>query len=319
MQPLSSTTVSIQRDTRAWQFQTWASFAIAVFLCATGLSWLPGQALDRAFMVMGYVFCLSTAFMLAKFIRDGEQAAAGLSTGRDVPMWRMVVWGSFFTAMALTGWGLVRMEINDTYKAFLGVSWLFLISSAFTLAKTLRDRHEADMAEARLQGRRLARAEAAAKSIAAVLVAACTALAGVSASFQAQAQSDASTAISLMPVASVLVTASAVGASADSVGGVVKASAVLPAALSVAGSMLTVVAVEASADGTVYVLERASDGARASIRVAGRAANCVSAAVGTGVTVSVIGSGVVLSAAGEVLAFVPNAIGRALLYNERLS
>lgn len=157
------------------------------------------------------------------------------------------------------------------------------------------------------------------KSIAAVLIAACTAFAGISASFQAQAQSDASTAISLMPVASVLVTASAVGASADSVGGAVKASAALPAALSVAGSVLTVVAVEASADGTVYVLERASDGARASIRVAGRAAHGVSAAVGTGVTVSVIGSGVVLSAAGEVLAFVPNAIGRALLYNERLS
>ncbi len=113
-------------------------------------------------MVMGYVFCLSTAFMLAKFIRDGEQADAGHSAGRDVPMWRLVVWGSFFTAMGLTGWGLVRMEINDAYKAFLGVSWLFLISSAFTLAKTLRDRHEADMAEARLQGRRLARAEAAA-------------------------------------------------------------------------------------------------------------------------------------------------------------
>ena len=166
MQPLSSTTVSIHRDTRAWQFQTWASFAIAVFLCATGLSWLPGEALDRAFMVMGYVFCLSTAFMLSKFIRDGEQAASigttGAAAGRDVPMWRLVVWGSFFTAMGLTAWGLVRMEINDSYKAFLGVSWLFLVSSAFTLAKSLRDRHEADMAEARLQGRRLARAEAAA-------------------------------------------------------------------------------------------------------------------------------------------------------------
>ena len=160
MQPLSSTTVSIQRDSRAWQFQTWASFAIAVFLCATGLSWLPGEALDRAFMVMGYVFCLSTAFMLSKFIRDGEQAAAA-AAGRDVPLWRLVVWGSFFTAMGLTAWGLVRMEINDAYKAFLGVSWLFLVSSAFTLAKTLRDRHEADMAEARLQGRRPARAEAA--------------------------------------------------------------------------------------------------------------------------------------------------------------
>jgi hypothetical protein len=168
MQPLSSTTVSIHRDTRAWQFQTWASFAIAVFLCATGLSWLPGEALDRAFMVMGYVFCLSTAFMLSKFIRDGEQAASIGTTGaagRDVPMWRLVVWGSFFTAMGLTAWGLVRMEINDSYRAFLGVSWLFLVSSAFTLAKSLRDRHEADMAEARLQGRRLARAEAAAVTV----------------------------------------------------------------------------------------------------------------------------------------------------------
>jgi hypothetical protein len=69
----------------------------------------------------------------------------------------------------------------------------------------------------------------------------------------------------------------------------------------------------------VYVLERASDGARASIKVAGRAADGVSKAVGTSVLVSVIGTGVVLSAAGEVLAFVPNAVGRALLHNERLS
>jgi hypothetical protein len=164
MQPFPSTTVSIQRDTRAWQFQVWASFAVAVFLCATGLSWLPGEALDRAFMVMGYVFCLSTAFMLAKFVRDSQHADTSGAAGRDVPMWRLVVWGSFFTAMGLTGWGLVRMEINDAYKAFLGVSWLFLISSAFTLAKTLRDRHEADLIEARLQGRRAARQEAAASS-----------------------------------------------------------------------------------------------------------------------------------------------------------
>jgi hypothetical protein len=87
----------------------------------------------------------------------------------------------------------------------------------------------------------------------------------------------------------------------------------------VGGSVLTVVAVEASVDGTVYVLERASDGARASIKVAGRVAQSSANAVGASVLVTVIGSGVVLSAAGEVLAFVPNAIGRALLHNERLS
>jgi hypothetical protein len=55
--------------------------------------------------------------------------------------------------MSLTGLGLLRMEINDTYKAFLGVSWLYLITCTFTLAKTLRDRHEADLMDARLQGR----------------------------------------------------------------------------------------------------------------------------------------------------------------------
>jgi hypothetical protein len=41
------------------------------------------------------------------------------------------------------------------------VSWLFLISSAFTLAKALRDRHEAELAEAHAQGRREALGQAA--------------------------------------------------------------------------------------------------------------------------------------------------------------
>ena len=60
----------VMRDTRAWQFQVWASFGVAVFLCATGLACLPGLALDRAFMVMGDVFCLSTVFVLSKAVRD---------------------------------------------------------------------------------------------------------------------------------------------------------------------------------------------------------------------------------------------------------
>ncbi len=145
----------IHRDTKAWQLQVWISFGIAVFLCGVGLAWLPGQDLDRAFMVMGYIFCLSTAFFLAKFVRDNQHKAI------DTPMWRMVVWTAFFVAMSLTGWGLWRMTINDTYKAFLLVSWLYLITTSFTLAKTLRDKHEADLAEARLQARMEARRDAA--------------------------------------------------------------------------------------------------------------------------------------------------------------
>lgn len=142
----------IQRDSKAWQLQVRVSFLAAVFLCGVGLAYLPGKDLDRAFMIMGYLFCLSAAFVLAKFVRDSEKSKAE-GRAADTPMFRYVVWGGFFLAMALTGWGLLRMEINDTYKAFLGVSWLYLITCTFTLAKSLRDAHEADLADAHRPGR----------------------------------------------------------------------------------------------------------------------------------------------------------------------
>ena len=152
----------IRRDSKPWQLQVWASFGIAVALCAIGLAWLPGQDLDRAFMFMGYLFCLSTAFVLAKFVRDGEASIRPAQRRTaDTPMFKLVVWGGFGFAMALTGWGLLRMDINETYKVFLGVSWLYLITCAFTLAKMLRDRQEADLLEAELRGRREARNAAA--------------------------------------------------------------------------------------------------------------------------------------------------------------
>jgi hypothetical protein len=142
-----------RRDTAAWRLQVWISFGVAASLCAIGLAWLPGAELDRAFMVMGYVYCVSSAFALAKFVRDNESARI------DSPMWKAVVWGAFLVAMALTGWGLMRMTIQPVWQAYLLVSWLFLISSTFTLAKTLRDAHEADLYEARLAGRRDVAAE----------------------------------------------------------------------------------------------------------------------------------------------------------------
>lgn len=77
----------------------------------------------------------------------------------------------------------------------------------------------------------------------------------------AHAQSEASLVLSALPVASVVV--------GGSVG--VAAVSVVPLALSVAGATLVVKAVEVTARGTVYLLERASDGAQASVEVVGRA------------------------------------------------
>ena len=107
----------------------------------------------------------------------------------------------------------------------------------------------------------------------------------------------------------------------------VSALSALPIAVSItapvmvlsAGAMLTVVAVEASATGTVWVLERASDGARASLRLGAQVAGGLSVAAGTALVVTAVSTGWVLSAASQVIAFVPNEIGAALLYNERIT
>lgn len=88
-----------------------------------------------------------------------------------------------------------------------------------------------------------------------------------------------------------------------------------PVLLLSGAGMLTVVAVEASADGTGWVLQRASDGARLSMQVAGGA----SVVVGQALRVTALATGWVLSAAGEALAFVPNGVGLALLYQERVT
>jgi hypothetical protein len=99
----------------------------------------------------------------------------------------------------------------------------------------------------------------------------------------------------------------------------VAVSVVAPVAVLASGAALTVVAVETVSGATVWVLERASDGARASITLSGAAVAGASVAVGTAVAVTVLSTGWVLSAAGQAIAYVPNEIGRALLYNERLT
>jgi hypothetical protein len=96
-------------------------------------------------------------------------------------------------------------------------------------------------------------------------------------------------------------------------------SVAAPVMLLSAGAMLTVVAVEASAAGTVWVLERASDGARMSVTVSAQAAGGLSVAAGTAVVVTAFSAGWVVSTAGRAIAYIPNEIGTALLYNERVT
>lgn len=92
-----------------------------------------------------------------------------------------------------------------------------------------------------------------------------------------------------------------------------------PAMVLVGGVALTVVSVQASAAGTVWVLERASDGARATLQFTGQATAASLAASGTAVVVTALATGWLISAAGQAIAFVPNELGASHLYHERIT
>jgi hypothetical protein len=132
------------------------------------------------------------------------------------------------------------------------------------------------------------------------LVAAALAASLTTAPITARAHSDASeaSALSLLPVA---------------------VSVAAPSMLIAGGAVLTVVAVQASATGTVWVLERASDGARATLHLSGHALQHSALLAGSAVMVTALASGTLLSAAGQAIAFIPNELGRALIHNERIT
>ena len=85
--------------------------------------------------------CIYSCFALAKTIRDNRDGQV------DTASWVMTVWVAFAAAIALTARGLWRMNIPGWEKNFMVVSWLFLVSSTFTLAKTIRDGHEVQLME----------------------------------------------------------------------------------------------------------------------------------------------------------------------------
>lgn len=131
----------MRRDSSGWRLQVWLSFAVAVVACGAGVIQLPGQELDRAFLALGLFFCLFASFAVAKTIRDNRDGQV------DTASWVMTVWIGFAAAISLTAWGLYRMNIPDWQKSYMVVSWLFLVSSTFTLAKTVRDSHEVELME----------------------------------------------------------------------------------------------------------------------------------------------------------------------------
>src|SRR5580698_8390133 len=80
----------VQRDTQAWIFQVWASFVLAVGITTIGIAYVPLDAWIRAFLAMGLLFSVGSAFTLAKTVRDNHEARRLINRLSDAKTERII-------------------------------------------------------------------------------------------------------------------------------------------------------------------------------------------------------------------------------------
>ena len=79
------------KDTAAWRFQVVAAFAIALVLTTGGIVYLPVDSWVKGYLLMGLYFTVSSAFGLAKTLRDhheSHQIVAKISEAKTEKMLR---------------------------------------------------------------------------------------------------------------------------------------------------------------------------------------------------------------------------------------
>jgi hypothetical protein len=126
-----------RRNTPQYVLQTWAAFIISIVLCAGGVWNLSGtEPLLNAFFAIALVFSLASTLTLAKTIRDNQNGRV------DTAAWVGQSWAGFALSLAFMLYGLYNAKLNGWQWGYMLGTWAFMISAAFTLAKTIRDESE---------------------------------------------------------------------------------------------------------------------------------------------------------------------------------
>lgn len=74
---------------------------------------------------------------------------------KDTTAWIIQVWLSFTLSLSATSIGIFYLPVDSWVKGYMGMGLLFSIGSTFTLAKTVRDNHEAAKLTARIDEARV--------------------------------------------------------------------------------------------------------------------------------------------------------------------
>lgn len=75
-----------------------------------------------------------------------------LKQNLDTPAWVAQVWISFVAALGTTACGIWYLPVDGWVRGFMWLGLFFTVASSFTLAKTLRDNHEAQRLINRVKG-----------------------------------------------------------------------------------------------------------------------------------------------------------------------
>ncbi len=74
---------------------------------------------------------------------------------KDTNAWIAQVWISFIVSVSATTVSIVYLPTDAWVKGYVGLGFLYSLSSSFTLAKTIRDNQEAERLTARIDEARV--------------------------------------------------------------------------------------------------------------------------------------------------------------------
>jgi hypothetical protein len=74
---------------------------------------------------------------------------------KDTTAWILQTWASFFISIGAAGIGISYLPVDGWVKGYMGMSYAFTVGSTFTLAKTVRDNHEATKITSRIDEARV--------------------------------------------------------------------------------------------------------------------------------------------------------------------
>jgi len=73
------------------------------------------------------------------------------------PAWVVQTWLSFALAVGVTALGIWALPVDVWIKGFMGMGLLFSVGSSLSLAKTIRDQHEATKLFSRIDEARVSK------------------------------------------------------------------------------------------------------------------------------------------------------------------